>query len=69
MDDLFRAIMAGLRIGIFIGTSGAIFMISVIGMCRWLKWAPINITVNVNNYGEAVGSLSDVGHARQPGDK
>lgn len=59
MDDLLHAISAGIRIGIFMGTSGAIFTIAVIGMCRWLKWAPINITVNVINDGASSSFPSD----------
>jgi hypothetical protein len=29
-------------------------------VCRWLKWAPINITVKVNNYGEDQSYLASV---------
>jgi hypothetical protein len=59
MDDILHAVVAGIRIGIFIGTSGAIFAFSVIGTCRWLNWAPINITVNVINDGASSVVPSD----------
>ena len=62
MDDFARVVLTGIRLAVFIGSSGAIFAISIIAVCRWLKWAPINITVNVNDYrpgaapDDAVGS-------------
>lgn len=29
-----------------VGASGAFFALGIVGVCRWLKWAPINITIN-----------------------
>lgn len=60
MDD-FAHLLSALRLAIVIGGSGAFFALSIAVVCRWLKWAPINITVNVNNYGEAHSIPDDVG--------
>lgn len=46
---MIESMAAGIRLAIFFGCSGAIFALAMVGICRWLKWAPINITVNVNN--------------------
>jgi len=29
-----------------VGMSGAFFALGVIVVCRWQKWAPVNITIN-----------------------
>lgn len=54
MSDLSHAVMAGFRLSVLIGGSAAIFTIAVVTICRWLKWAPVNITVNVNDYRHGV---------------
>jgi hypothetical protein len=53
VSDIIQTAGAGIRLAIFFGCSGAIFALGIIAVSRWLKWAPINITVNVNNYGES----------------
>lgn len=46
----------------FLALAGACFAAAMIGgsfvfgvacVCRWLEWAPINTTININNYREA----------------
>jgi hypothetical protein len=39
---------------------GGSFVFGVATVCRWMKWTPINMTVNVNNYGGAVGAVRPV---------
>lgn len=48
MDELVHQIAAGIKLAIVFGGSGAMIAIGMIGVCRYFKWAPINITVNVN---------------------
>lgn len=45
MDHYLTAI----RLAAFFGFFGAIFALGFASVCKWLKWAPINITVNINN--------------------
>lgn len=47
---------------IFFAGSGALFALSFAGVCRLLKWAPINITVTINN---PPGNVSSV-HTPDP---
>lgn len=56
MSDFVQGVGAAIRIAIVVGGSGAVFALCVVVICRWLKWAPINITVNVNNNGPIDGS-------------
>jgi hypothetical protein len=56
MSDVLHAVASGVRLSIFFGCSGAIFALGIISVSRWLKWAPINITVNVNTFKEADGA-------------
>lgn len=39
--------LAGLRLAMFFALSGAAFTLGVGLVCRWLKWSPVNITLNV----------------------
>lgn len=48
MSDVLQQIWAGTKLIILFGGSGMWFAFGVAAVCRWLKWAPINITVNVN---------------------
>lgn len=43
---------------------GGSLVFGVATVCRWMKWTPINMTVNVNNYGDAVGAVRPVGGSR-----
>lgn len=63
MDDITHAIAAGLKLSILFGCTAAIFTVAVVSVCRWLKWAPVNITVNVNDYrpGAAPDDADQVG--------
>ena len=60
MADFLQGVGAAIRMAITIGGAGAVFALCIAVVCRWLKWAPINITVNVNNYGEAQGTFDPV---------
>jgi hypothetical protein len=35
---------------------GGSLMFGIASVCRWMKWAPLNITVNVNSYAKEVPS-------------
>lgn len=49
MSDVLTQTYAFLLLILF---SGAAFALGAVIVCRVLKWAPINITVNVNQAGE-----------------
>lgn len=38
--------LAAFNLAALFAMSGALFAIGFIGVCRWLKWAPVNITIN-----------------------
>lgn len=38
--------LAGFRLAVFLSTSGAIFAIGFVAVCRWLKWPTITLTIN-----------------------
>lgn len=63
MSDIVQSFAAGIKLAIFFGCSGAIFALAIIVICRWLRWAPINITVNVNNNGPIEGRFDAVSSA------
>lgn len=46
MDWLF----SGIRLAAFISMSGAFFALGIAGICKWLNWAPVNLTVNIHHY-------------------
>lgn len=56
MDEIVHAIASGLRLSFFLGCTAGIFIAVVASVCRFLKWAPVNLTVNVNMYKEAENS-------------
>jgi hypothetical protein len=33
----------------FFAGSGAFFAFGFAGVCRWLKWSPVNVTVHIHN--------------------
>lgn len=39
-------IFAGVRLAAFLSMSGAFVALGFVGVCKWLKWAPVNITIN-----------------------
>jgi hypothetical protein len=49
MTEGLSAAIAGFGIAAAIGAG---FTLGVIGVCRWLQWAPVNITVN--NYADTI---------------
>jgi hypothetical protein len=68
MSDAFHAffVLAGACFAAM--CIGGSFAFGVASVCRWMKWAPLNTTINVNNYGEAVGYgyHDPVGGPREP---
>lgn len=50
MDDPIKALMALFGLSFTFGCAGAAFMAGAALAGRWLKWAPVNLTVNVNDY-------------------
>jgi hypothetical protein len=49
MDDFLQSLAAATRLAVVIGGSGSVFAFGAAVICRWLKWAPINITVNLSH--------------------
>jgi hypothetical protein len=52
MSEVVRQIAAGIKLAIVFGGSGAIIACCMVAVCRFLKWAPveIDIVVNVNQH-------------------
>lgn len=48
MDELLKSALLGFKLAYVTGLAGAAFAFGVACVWRWMKWAPINITVNVN---------------------
>lgn len=48
--EFAQAIWFIFRVAVLIGMSAAAVTFAVATVCRWMEWAPINITVNVNDY-------------------
>lgn len=38
-----------LSIALFLAGCGVFFALGFAGVCRWLKWSPVNVTININN--------------------
>lgn len=57
MTDLATAMFAAIGFIFMVGASGAAFVFGVATVCRWMEWAPLNITVNLNN--DVRGSSSE----------
>lgn len=47
--EFAQAILFIFRVAALCGACAATITLAVVMVCRWQKWAPINITVNVNN--------------------
>jgi hypothetical protein len=63
MSDAADPFLSAIRLAAFFGLSGSIFALGFAVVCRALKWAPINITVNANIYhpgAEPDGDVKDV---------
>lgn len=50
MAEILHPLVSGLKLVLFFGGSGALFAAGFAAACRWLEWAPVNITVNVHNH-------------------
>lgn len=48
--EFAQAIWFIFRVAVLVGMSAAAVTIAIVTVCRLMKWAPINITVNVNDY-------------------
>lgn len=66
MSEVSDPFFSAIRLAAFFGISGAIFAFGFAVVCRALKWAPINITVNVNDYRPGVAPDDAVGTGKQP---
>lgn len=49
MPDFVQAILVAVGFCFIVGCSGAAFAFGVATVCRWLGWAPVNLTVNITN--------------------
>jgi hypothetical protein len=67
MSDASDHFLSALRLAAFFGISGSIFALGFAMVCRALNWAPINITVNVNDYRPGVAPDDDVGTVQVSG--
>jgi UPF0716 family protein affecting phage T7 exclusion len=45
-------VLVAIGLVFMVGLCAASAVLGAALVCRWLKWAPLNITINVNNYGE-----------------
>ena len=52
MEDFLQSLLLGVKLAYVAGFTGAAFTLGVALICRWLSWAPINITVNVTRSDE-----------------
>jgi hypothetical protein len=52
MSDAIHAILILTGAAFSMMVCGAALTFGVGSVCRWMKWAPINMTVNINNYGD-----------------
>lgn len=49
MSDASDHFLSAIRIAAFFGISGSTFALGFAMVCRALKWAPVNLTVNIND--------------------
>jgi len=47
MSEFINDIWMGVKIASFICTCAMGFTFGVAVVCQWLKWSPVNITINV----------------------
>jgi hypothetical protein len=48
--EMVHAVLVAIGLAFMVGLCAASATLGVVLVCRWLAWAPINITINVNNY-------------------
>jgi hypothetical protein len=63
--DLLQAIWFLWKIAALTGLCAATTTFAVAMVCRSLQWSPINITVNVNQYGVEFDPDGDVGGQKE----
>jgi hypothetical protein len=63
--EFAQAILFVFRVSVLVGACAATATFAIAFVCRQMKWSPINITVNVNNYGDVQGTFDHVGSPSQ----
>lgn len=53
MAEIINSWLSGLKLVLLFGGSGALFATGFALACRWLEWAPVNITVNIHHRGDS----------------
>lgn len=53
MDPLVHSLLLGLKLAYVACLCGAGFMLGAATICKWLNWAPVNVTVNLNDQRES----------------
>lgn len=65
MTDFPRIVLALVGISFSAVLIGGSFAFGVATVCRWMKWAPVNTIINVNDYRTIISSDA-VGREQQP---
>lgn len=47
--EFAQAVLFIFRVAVLSGACAAAATLAIVLVCRWQKWAPINVTVNVNS--------------------
>lgn len=50
MDDPIKALMALVGLSFTFACAGAAFVFGAALVSKWMSWAPVNVTVNLNDY-------------------
>lgn len=49
MEEILKSAWMLVKIGCFTATITGVIVWTTATICRWMKWAPININVNLNS--------------------
>lgn len=52
MSDAIQALSVLIGVAFSLMVCGGALTFGVATICRWMAWAPINTTININNYRE-----------------
>jgi hypothetical protein len=63
MEQVAKDIWFIFRVVCLFGGAAAAITFCVASVCQWMAWSPVNITVNVNQYGVDFEPGSDVGQS------
>jgi hypothetical protein len=63
MDNAFQAFLVLIGAAFSLMVCGAALTFGVATVCRWMAWAPVNTTININNYRE-VADCTVTSHQR-----